>query len=63
LTRLSVNAKRLLDLPAEMSRGSSTGDDEALVVESNAKIEKEILRIGWAIDSRAFAISTLLLLA
>ncbi len=45
LEKLSANTKRLLDLPTEMSRGSSTGDDEVLVVDSKADIEKEILRI------------------
>ena len=36
---------RLLDLPADMSRGSSTGDDEVFVVEASGHgLEKGILR-------------------
>ena len=43
--KLAVNSKRLLDLPADMSRGSSTGDDEVFVIESkNAELEAGILR-------------------
>jgi len=45
LGKLSNKTKRLLDLPADMSRGSSTGDDEVFVVETGAlPIEDEILR-------------------
>ena len=45
LTKLSSRTTRLLDLPADMSRGSSTGDDEVFVFESGTlKIEKEIVR-------------------
>ena len=32
--RMKAAGKRLLDLPADMSRGSSTGDDETFVVEA-----------------------------
>ncbi|MCX6834073.1 MAG: N-6 DNA methylase, partial [candidate division Zixibacteria bacterium] len=45
LKKLSQNTKRLLDLPAYMSRGSSSGDDEVFVVESTTKIERGILRV------------------
>ncbi|MCX6907940.1 MAG: Eco57I restriction-modification methylase domain-containing protein, partial [Verrucomicrobia bacterium] len=45
LEKLTKNSKRLLDLPADMSRGSSTGDDEVFVIESsNKEIESDILR-------------------
>ena len=45
LAKLSKQTTRLLDLPADMSRGSSTGDDEVFVFESGTlKIEKEIVR-------------------
>jgi hypothetical protein len=45
LSKLGRQTVRLLDLPAEMSRGSSTGDDEAFVFESGAlKIEDAIVR-------------------
>ena len=45
LAKLSKQTTRLLDLPADMSRGSSTGDDEVFVFESGTlKIEKEIIR-------------------
>jgi len=45
-SKLSANAVRLLDLPADMSRGSSTGDDEVFVVDvSDAhRFERGILR-------------------
>jgi len=42
--KLAKGTKRLLDLPADMSRGSSTGDDEVYVVERTADIEKDVLR-------------------
>jgi len=46
LTKLKSAGVRLLDLPAEMSRGSSTGDDEVFVLESGSGIvEPELLRI------------------
>jgi type I restriction-modification system DNA methylase subunit len=46
LTKLAQNSKRLLDLPADMSRGSSSGDDDVFVVENKAlKIEEAILRV------------------
>jgi adenine-specific DNA-methyltransferase len=44
LKKLTAKAKRLLDLPADMSRGSSSGDDSVFVVENTAKIESEALR-------------------
>ncbi len=46
LTKLAQNSRRLLDLPADMSRGSSSGDDDVFVVENKAlKIEEGILRV------------------
>ncbi len=46
LAKLGENSKRLLDLPADMSRGSSSGDDETFVLEEQSlDIEPEILRI------------------
>jgi predicted type IV restriction endonuclease len=45
MSKLSRGTTRLLDLPAEMSRGSSTGDDTVFVFETGAlDIEPEILR-------------------
>ncbi|MCW5554168.1 MAG: N-6 DNA methylase [Verrucomicrobiae bacterium] len=45
LTKLGNRTTRLLELPADMSRGSSTGDDEIFVFEGGTlKVEKEIVR-------------------
>jgi len=45
LAKLERRATRLLDLPADMGRGSSTGDDSVFVFETGAlKIEEGILR-------------------
>ena len=45
LEKLKAASVRLLDLPAEMSRGSSTGDDEIFVVEAKGHgLEEGILR-------------------
>lgn len=45
LAKLERHTKRLLDLPAEMSRGSSTGDDEVFVFETGTlKIEEAVTR-------------------
>jgi type I restriction-modification system DNA methylase subunit len=45
-SKLTRNAKRLLDLPASMNRGSSTGDDDVFVVESTGlPVEVECTRI------------------
>ena len=45
LAKLAKDSTRLLDLPAEMSRGSSTGDDEVFVFESGAlDLEAGIVR-------------------
>jgi len=45
LEKLKAVSTRLLDLPADMSRGSSSGDDEVFVVESNGHgLEQGILR-------------------
>ena len=46
LAKLERNAVRLLDLPTDMSRGSSTGDDEVFVVEpGTVPLEREALRV------------------
>lgn len=43
--KLSTGTIRLLDLPADMGRGSSTGDDEVFVVEADTHdLEPEIMR-------------------
>ena len=45
LEKLKSTSVRLLDLPADMSRGSSSGDDEVFVVEATGHgLEKDILR-------------------
>jgi hypothetical protein len=45
LDKLKARSVRLLDLPADMSRGSSSGDDEVFVVEAIGHgLEKEALR-------------------
>ena len=45
LSKISQHTKRLLDLPADMSRGSSTGDDKVfMLAENEIEIEDEILR-------------------
>jgi type I restriction-modification system DNA methylase subunit len=45
MSKLSERSVRLLDLPADMSRGSSTGDDETFVVEAGSlELEEQILR-------------------
>jgi type I restriction-modification system DNA methylase subunit len=44
LEKLLRHSVRLLDLPTEISRGSSTGDDEVFVVEAGNKFEPEVLR-------------------
>jgi type I restriction-modification system DNA methylase subunit len=45
IEKLSRGTKRLLDLPAAMSRGSSSGDDDVFMVQGDAMIEKALLRI------------------
>jgi hypothetical protein len=45
LAKMRATGERLLDLPADMSRGSSTGDDEIFVVEASGHgLEKGALR-------------------
>ena len=44
LKKLSENTTRLLDIPANMSRGSSTGDDKTFVVNLAADLEDSVLR-------------------
>ena len=57
LEKLRRSGKRLLDLPADMSRGHSTGDDQVFVVEAGTKeVEKEILRLPvYATDFRRYS--------
>lgn len=44
--KIAHNSMRLLDLPADMSRGSSSGDDEVFVIERGSlDVETEALRI------------------
>jgi type I restriction-modification system DNA methylase subunit len=44
--KLSKRSVRLLDLPAEMSRGSSSGDDSVFMLPRNSgKVEKAVLRL------------------
>jgi hypothetical protein len=58
LAKLSAHSERLLDLPAEMSRGSSSGDDDVFVVEATEKLEKEILRTPvFATDFNRYSFS------
>ncbi|MBL8677289.1 MAG: Eco57I restriction-modification methylase domain-containing protein, partial [Alphaproteobacteria bacterium] len=46
ISKLLQGSKKLLDLPAEMSRGSSTGDDDVFVLENGTlEVEKTILRV------------------
>jgi hypothetical protein len=46
LAKLARDSVRLLDLPAEMSRGSSTGNDEVFVIAARgAAVETDALRI------------------
>lgn len=46
LAKLAKNSVRLLDLPADMSRGSSTGDDNVFVIEDGAAaVEPAVLRV------------------
>jgi len=45
IERLAQRGQRLLDVPVEMSRGSSTGDDTVFVVPADTRIEKDALRI------------------
>jgi type I restriction-modification system DNA methylase subunit len=55
LQKIQSKGTRLLDLPVTMSRGSSSGDDTVFVVEANADIEPEALRIPvFATDFRRF---------
>jgi hypothetical protein len=45
LDKLKTAGTRLLDLPSDMSRGSSSGDDEVFIVGANGHgLEKDILR-------------------
>ena len=55
--KLQKNSKRLLDLPTEISRGSSSGDDEVFMIDANdSQIEREILRQPiFATDFKRYA--------
>jgi len=57
LEKLRRSGKRLLDLPADMSRGHSTGDDEVFVVEAGKEeVGTEILRVPvYATDFRRYS--------
>jgi hypothetical protein len=45
IAKIGQNANRLLDLPADMSRGSSTGDDEVfMIAKGEVEVEDAILR-------------------
>ncbi|MEW6359093.1 MAG: N-6 DNA methylase [Planctomycetota bacterium] len=56
IRRLAGCSTRLLDMPVDMSRGSSTGDDEVFVVPAKARIEKKALRIPvYATDFNRYA--------
>lgn len=45
-SKLERNSNRLLDLPASMSRGSSTGCDDVFIIEASSReVEPEITRI------------------
>jgi type I restriction-modification system DNA methylase subunit len=59
IKKLSQGSKRLLDLPADMSRGSSSGDDEVFMLSNKAiNVEKEILRIPvFATDFNRYTFS------
>lgn len=59
LAKITVRSIRLLDLPAEMSRGSSTGDDEIFMVSPNeTQLEEKILRVPlFATDFRRYDFS------
>lgn len=46
IKKMQQNGTRLLDLPASMSRGHSTGADDVFIIERNSiAIEEEILRV------------------
>jgi type I restriction-modification system DNA methylase subunit len=46
LDKLTLNSTRLLDLPAELSRGVSTGDDDVFLVQADGcDLEEGILRV------------------
>jgi hypothetical protein len=45
MEKLKYNSRRLLELPAKMSRGSSTGDDGVFILDAECSmVENEILR-------------------
>lgn len=44
LKKLNAKGRKLLDLPAEMSRGSSTGDDTVFMVSEPTECESGVLR-------------------
>jgi len=60
LEKLAKSSRRLLDLPAEMSRGSSTGNDKIFMLSKNAgTLERDILRLPvFATDFGRYFFST-----
>jgi len=44
LCKLTAKGKRLLELPADMSRGSSSGNDAVFMIEAGTDLENAILR-------------------
>jgi len=59
IEKLFLRSKRLLDLPAEMSRGSSSGDDDVFILDTKPPtVENEILRIPvFATDFNRYSFS------
>jgi type I restriction-modification system DNA methylase subunit len=59
LTRLNTSSMRLLDLPAEMSRGSSSGDDSIFMLSADSKeVDEDILRLPiFATDFKRYSFS------
>ena len=58
LKKLAQNSVRLLDIPADMSRGSSTGEDKIFVVDAGQDLEPDILRTPiFASDFNRFRFS------
>lgn len=45
IEKLTSRGTRLLDLPAQMNRGSSTGNDDAFLVKQPSQLEQDALRI------------------
>jgi adenine-specific DNA-methyltransferase len=58
--KLALNSVRLLDLPADMSRGSSSGNDDVFVLAyGERKVEQAVLRIPvYATDFKKYCYET-----